>query len=491
MIGSYYCYDNPSALQDQLRTQFHNPSDFDLYFNLLYTVYSIPNVVLPFFGGYFVDWFGARWMNVIFSSFITLGQLVFAFGDHIESFPVMLTGRVLFGFGGESLSVGCSTIIADWFIGRELAFALGVNISIARIGSVVNDIASPALYNAFGKSVPYTLYFGVGICVSSTLAALCVVPLDRKAEERLVKMGHKSKKTGVDREEQIHLRDVKEFQLSFWLLTISCVVIYGCVLPWNNIAQNLIIQKFICHGPCPCDGQPAKTCTSQLDAEHKASFVMGIPYTMSAILSPFLGGAIDKVGGRAILSMVSSIALIAVHSSISLMRDADLNDLYAPLVFQGLSYAVFAAALWPSVPYVVKRHQTGTAYGIMTAIQNGGLALFPVIIGAISSHTNNDYSKVEWFFVGLAVLGLATAITLNIVDYRNGSVLNLPHLDAPAAEGSEKQALLSDPTADPLAVVTPELNNRKSSMDVEANDGSRVRFNTPSSPEISHPNRRD
>ena len=35
MIGSYYCYDNPSALQDQLRLQFHNPKDFDLYFNLL------------------------------------------------------------------------------------------------------------------------------------------------------------------------------------------------------------------------------------------------------------------------------------------------------------------------------------------------------------------------------------------------------------------------------------------------------------------------
>lgn len=76
---------------------------------------------------------------------------------------------------------------------------------------------------------------------------------------------------------------------------------------------------------------------------------------MSAILSPFLGGAIDRIGGRAILSMVSAVSLIGVHSSISLMRNADLSDLYAPLVFQGLSYAVFAAALWPSVPYVVKR----------------------------------------------------------------------------------------------------------------------------------------
>lgn len=61
----------------------------------------------------------------------------------------------------------------------------------------------------------------------------------------------------------------------------------------------------------------------------------------------------------------------------------------------------------------------------MTAIQNGGLALFPVIIGAISTKTNNDYSTVEWFFVALAALGLVVAITLNIVDYRNGSILNL------------------------------------------------------------------
>jgi len=125
MIGSYYCYDNPSALQLQLRAQFSNmsKSDFDLYFNLLcvnkrrctlnfrlpniplavfrpmcacmclchsYTVYSIPNIILPFFGGYFVDWFGARWMNVIFSSLITAGQLLFAVGDHMKSFPVML-----------------------------------------------------------------------------------------------------------------------------------------------------------------------------------------------------------------------------------------------------------------------------------------------------------------------------------------------------------------------------------------------------------------
>ena len=42
-----------STMVDQLLGQF------DTYFSLLYTVYSIPNMVLPFFGGYFVDKLGA------------------------------------------------------------------------------------------------------------------------------------------------------------------------------------------------------------------------------------------------------------------------------------------------------------------------------------------------------------------------------------------------------------------------------------------------
>ena len=105
---------------------------------------------------------------------------------------------------------------------------------------------------AFGNSVPWTLYFGVGICLSSTIAALCVVPLDRRAEERLVKMGHKSKKTGVDAEEQIHFREVKDFQLSFWLLTISCVVMYACkrsALRMHARAASPFVE--CAYGVCP------------------------------------------------------------------------------------------------------------------------------------------------------------------------------------------------------------------------------------------------
>lgn len=45
---------------------------------------------------------------------------MFALGTSMRSIPIMLVGRVIFGLGGESLCVGQSTIIAQWFDGKEL-----------------------------------------------------------------------------------------------------------------------------------------------------------------------------------------------------------------------------------------------------------------------------------------------------------------------------------------------------------------------------------
>ncbi|KAM3568760.1 hypothetical protein VYU27_009123, partial [Nannochloropsis oceanica] len=43
-----------------------------------------------------------------------------------------------------------------------------------------------------------------------------------------------------------------------------------------------------------------------------------------------------------------------------------------PLIGQGLAYSAFAAVLWPSVPFTVPEDRVGVAYGLTTAIQNGG-----------------------------------------------------------------------------------------------------------------------
>lgn len=72
---------------------------------MFYTVYSIPNMFLPLFGGIILDKIGISLGLVSFCLILSLGQLVFAIGGYRESYVILLLGRILFGLGGECMSV--------------------------------------------------------------------------------------------------------------------------------------------------------------------------------------------------------------------------------------------------------------------------------------------------------------------------------------------------------------------------------------------------
>jgi len=178
LLGSYFCYDNPGPLETQLEEDFHIDST---QYSLLYTVYSMPNMVLPIFGGLFLDRIGIRAGLLLFTCILTVGQFVFMMGGYQHSYSWMIAGRVIFGMGGECMCVAQSAIVSVWFKGKELAFALGVNMSISRLGSVANAAIVPAVYDQSGLGV--ALLVGFGICIFSLFNAIGLIYLDKKAEE--------------------------------------------------------------------------------------------------------------------------------------------------------------------------------------------------------------------------------------------------------------------------------------------------------------------
>lgn len=95
----------------------------------------------------------------------------------------MIAGRVVFGLGGESLSVSQSAVISQWFKGKELAMALGFNLSVSRLGSVVNGLVVPTIYNDNHMNrLGIALLVGFFVCVFSLVCAICLVLIDRKAD---------------------------------------------------------------------------------------------------------------------------------------------------------------------------------------------------------------------------------------------------------------------------------------------------------------------
>ena len=64
----------------------------------------------------------------------------------------------------------------------------------------------------------------------------------------------------------------------------------------------------------------------------------------------------------------------------------------------GVSYSMLASALWPMVALVVPEYQLGTAYGIMQAVQNLGMAVVTMMAGRIVD--GQGYLVLEVFFLG-------------------------------------------------------------------------------------------
>lgn len=107
--------------------------------NLLYIHTGFPLV--------FARVFGIRLGTLIFSTIVTVGQFVYAFGALIDAFWVMQLGRFIFGVGGESLAVAQNAYTVSWFKGKELNTVFGLQLSMARIGSTVNFLVMEPIYN--------------------------------------------------------------------------------------------------------------------------------------------------------------------------------------------------------------------------------------------------------------------------------------------------------------------------------------------------------
>ncbi|KAF9348538.1 hypothetical protein BGX26_013052 [Mortierella sp. AD094] len=178
MFGNYYAFDNPAALNQPLQEYMQMSDETYAYFlNILYTSYSLPNIVLPWLGGFAADKFGHRNLLLFLSAMVAFGHLVVCLGIERRNVPAMILGRVLFG-AGESLAVTQAAITVKYFRGKELAMALGINLCISRLGSVLNDVLTPYIWSR--SNVPTAFWGGFVSCVLSFMTACILVTLDAR-----------------------------------------------------------------------------------------------------------------------------------------------------------------------------------------------------------------------------------------------------------------------------------------------------------------------
>ena len=136
------------------------------------------------------------------------------------------------------------------------------------------------------------------------------------------------------------------------------------------------------------------------------------------VFTPLFGLLADKIGKRALLMMFGSLLIIPVYLMMAyqfgkpdVMTDSDFIHLsikffdidaaipiylILPMAMMGIAFSLVPAVMWPSVAIIVDSSKLGTAYGLMTMIQNIGLFGFNLMIGFANDISECKCCKSRW-----------------------------------------------------------------------------------------------
>jgi MFS family permease len=295
----------------------------------------------------------------------------------------MAAGRLVFGIGAESLIVAVTTAIARWFRGKELSFAFGINLTISRFGSLAAQV-SPTWAAWAYASWQWPLYISVAFGALCVVGAVAYWVEEARAERRY--------DLGETRTDKVVMADIFNFGTSYWFIVALCVTFYSGIFPFQTFAQKFFIEA---HQATP----------------ERASLLVGMLTVFAMIGTPLFGLVVDRVGRRALFMMFGSLLLIPVY----LFMAYGILPLWVPMAMMGIAFSLIPAVMWPSVAYVVDESKLGTAYGLMTMIQNIGLFGFNLLIGwandasRASAANPAGYVPGMWMFSSLGFFGLLFA----------------------------------------------------------------------------------
>ncbi len=407
-FGSYFAYDIVGAIAPSLVEGLRASRATVGTFN---TMYSVAAVLAVLVGGILVDRLGTRRSSLLFSLLVLAGAaIVWRAG----SIPVFFLGRFVFGAGSEPLVVAQSAMLARWFKSKELAMAFGIQLTVSRLGSLF-AFNTGELFTSYFGSFRYALLAAVGACAISLVGNLLYVAFDKRGEKPLAL---RDESAG----DRIVFSDIKAFRAPFWYVTFLCFTFYAAIFPFQTLSTDFFVHKWgIARTAEAAGGFLSQVFNNFLHMFSTAGGITSIIIFASMILAPFAGRLVDRIGRRASLMIAGSLLLIPCHLALGLTR---IYPAY-PMILLGFAFVLVPAALWPSVPLIVRAERVGTAFGLMTAIQNVGLGLFPLLNGLLRDKTGG-YVASEFMFAGLGIVGLVFALLLKRSDARAGTGLEIP-----------------------------------------------------------------
>ncbi|MCB1050370.1 MAG: MFS transporter [Acidobacteria bacterium] len=365
LFGNYYVYDSIGPVADLLESQL---GFSDSQIGSLNGIYSLPNIIMVLIGGLLVDKFGPARVTLYTSFLCLIGAALTA----IQPYWVMAAGRLIFGLGAETMIVAVTASLGQWFKGSNIALAMGLNLSMARLGSWAADVSPTFARSLYDQGWQAPLILAAIFASTMVVFAWAYLICDRKKPAEMAAV----------ESEKMNWSDVLSFDRSYWYLLVLCVLFYSAILPF----RSTFAIKYFQHAH---------------DLSREAAGQMNSWVFFAAIFaSPLFGLIADKLGYRTVLL---SLGAFFLPLSFLILGTTDWH-LGWTTVLIGISYSLVPAVLWPGVCYLVEEKRLGTAYGLMTMLQNVGLTIANFAAGGLndwgkaSADNPAGYIPMLWFF---------------------------------------------------------------------------------------------
>ena len=381
-FGNYYVYDSIGPVAELL----HRQRGFsDSQIGMLNAIYSLPNILLLLFGGMLVDRFGAARMMFWTGIVCLRGAALTAFSP---DFRGMVTGRLLFGIGGETFNIATFTALVKYFSGRNLAFAVGTGVAIGRAGSFSADMSPAWLTTAYAEGWQAPLVIAAVLAAVSVAAAAIYWWLDHTH-------GHADPNSKRNAK-PISLRAISNFGTAYWYLLTLCVLWFAVIFAFRSTFSIKYFQH--AHG---------------LDLA-AAGAINAWVFMAAIFATPAFGWLCDRTGRYAPMLAFGALMLPVSIAIMSLSH----GSLWVGTVLIGISFSLVPAVKWPLTAKLVPEANFGTALGLMWVVQNAGIAGANLVAGWLndsygaSAQNPAGYQPMMLFFFILGALGLVFAIML-------------------------------------------------------------------------------
>jgi MFS family permease len=389
MFGAYYVFDALAPATPLLHSQL---GFTDAQVGLLDTAYNVAALLTLVAGGILIDRLGTRRSVVLFSGIGAAGGLLVALLPAIvpaAPAAAMMAGRFVLGVGSELFYVAATTVVGRWFKGKEISFAMALQVLIGRQGSYLADKSPDWLGFLFaGGRWQSPLLFAAALGGTWFAFALLYERLEAAAARR-----YPARRTGPT--DKIVLADLVRFDASYWWVVGLCVAFYATIFPFRSFANLYFTQA---HHVSDAEAGALKS---------------WLPL-VSMVGMPLFGLLADRVGKRSLMMAIGSALLVPPF----LLMPYTGLPLTVSVALLGLAFALVPAGLWPSVTYLVPEARLGSAYALMTFGQQLGWAAMSWGLGAAndasraSAANPSGWLPALWMLASLSSVGFVFSFLL-------------------------------------------------------------------------------